>query len=446
METHTFTKSKISSVFLWVLSFLCLTFIEIILLAAIATIPRAAIYKSTKESADYFMEKDVFYHANSADSASYIDHYADSILLNILYNYDSSKPISSALKASYYFSDIQNENDNLLTSVTTNPETTYDYFRYWHGSAILVRPLLTFMNIKQIYILYAIILILLFITLIIMLCRNNHIACAVSFIISLITVSPWYIPMSLEYIWCFLIMLISSICLIKRYNRKHCVSALYFLIIGNITAYFDFLTTETLTLLVPLSLLLVIMHKNNQLTNIKAGFKLFIYNSIGWGIGYISSWIAKWTITSIVLHKNIFKEALSSASSRVYESAGSLKGIPLAINALLRNISCILPFNFIKEKGYMYAIGLFVVIVAVYYLYRKIDKKNFMPKLFMIIYCIPYIRYIILANHSFIHYFFTYRAQFASIFCLCMIFYYGTDRKLLSKSLRFISGSHNPSR
>lgn len=67
--------------------------------------------------------------------------------------------------------------------------------------------------------------------------------------------------MSLEYIWCFLIMFIASILTIFSYQKKQEVSGLFFLLVGNITAYFDFLSTETITLLFPLALLLVLMQK-----------------------------------------------------------------------------------------------------------------------------------------------------------------------------------------
>lgn len=446
MKKHTNQKLHIPNPILWCITIIILTIIEIFLLIAISKIPRSAIKNNTRESAQYFMQRDVFYNISESDTASRIDHYADAILINILYNYDNNAPLSSTLKAAYYHSDNYNENDNLLTAVSANTAPTYEYSRYWHGSAILIRPLLTIFNIKQIYILFALLLIALNIVVSISLYRNGYKACMISFLIALIAISPWYIPMSLEYIWCFLIMLISVLIMMYLHNQYNMVSPIFFLIIGDVTAYFDFLTTETLTLLAPLSILIIIMYENNKLKNFKEGIKVIISRSLAWGIGYISSWIIKWTISSVVLHKDVFSEALSSASSRIYGNADNLTGIKLSVHALIRNISCILPFNFIPKYSYVYAILSFLVILMIYYLFRKNKNKNFITGLFAIIYCIPYIRYITLANHSYIHYFFTYRAQFASVFCLCIIFYYGIDRRLVSKVLPFISGSHNPSR
>lgn len=427
---------RIQTYLIWLLSFLALTAMEVFLLAGVSLIPRQAIKTHTQESAEYYMEKEVFYRIQSNNPASQIDHYADAILLNVLYHFDSKHPIASSLTASYYYTDTQNENANLLTALTSNVEPTYDYFRYWHGSTVLVRPLLTFLNIQQIYIMFAVMLATLTAILLILLFRYRHPACAWSVILSYVAVSFWFIPMSLEYIWCFLIMITAGIIIILCNQKKKTVTGLFFLLIGNLTAYFDFLTTETLTLLFPLALLLISMYEDNRLQSAKDGFKLVICHSLSWGIGYLSSWIAKWTITSIVLSRNVFGEAFSSASVRVNGSTETAHGVVLSINALFRNISCLLPFNLIKSNGAAFALCGFIFLLIIYYLFRKSEKNNFIPWLLATLCAIPYLRYLILANHSFLHYFFTYRAQFTSIFCLCMIFHYGIDRKLVSKTFQ----------
>lgn len=430
----------------WILTLLVLTTIEFFLLAASAFIPRSAIRSHTLESAEYFMQNPVFYRMDDTNPASTIDHYADAILLNILYHFDEKHPFHSSLSSSYYHTDTNNENQNLYTTITTETAANYEYSRYWHGSAILIRPLLTFLSIPQIYCFFAILLLVLLLLLIRKLIKSQYKACAGAICISLFAVSFWYIPMSLEYIWCFLIMLIAALCTVCIYNKTKQVCALFFFVIGNVTAYFDFLTTETITLLFPLSLLLVCMYEAGQLKDFKSGFWLICFRGLAWIGGYISSWIAKWTLASIFLHKNVFASSLSAAEIRIYGDTDGMNAISLALSGLAKNITCLFPFNFIQKNGWGWGIFSFIILMLFYYLFRKNGKKNLLPKLFMILFFVPYLRYLTLANHAFLHYFFTYRAQFASIFCLCMVFYYGVDKKLLSKQFRFISGSRNPSR
>lgn len=129
-------KKLCRTILIGIVSFLVLTFLEVFLLSAVSLIPRSAIRKHTQESAEYLLEKPVFYRVVKQDPASNIDHYADAILLNILYHFDSAHPVTSPLTASYYYTETHNENENLYTAVTSNVTPTYDYFRYWHGSII----------------------------------------------------------------------------------------------------------------------------------------------------------------------------------------------------------------------------------------------------------------------------------------------------------------------
>lgn len=142
-------KKLCRTILIGIVSFLVLTFLEVFLLSAVSLIPRSAIRKHTQESAEYLLEKPVFYRVVKQDPASNIDHYADAILLNILYHFDSAHPVTSPLTASYYYTETHNENENLYTAVTSNVTPTYDYFRYWHGSTIFIRPLLTILNIRR---------------------------------------------------------------------------------------------------------------------------------------------------------------------------------------------------------------------------------------------------------------------------------------------------------
>ncbi len=446
MKNYKKTTNKFKILLLYTAVLISLTMLELALPVLTAMIPRSAISQSVKESAVYLMENSVFYRIEKNNPASEIDHYADSILLNIIYNYEDEHPLSSVLSSSYYHSDTKNENENLFTAVSDDVQPTYEYSRYWHGSSVFIRPLLLIFNIRQIYILSAFVLLVLIAAVLTALHKYHKPEAIAAVIISLVSVSFWYVPMSLEYLWCFLITFAAAYCVIILYRRKGTVSPLLFFIVGNLTAYFDFLTTETMTLLFPLSLLLIFMYDDKKITGFKTGFFLILRNCISWGIGYVFSWLAKWTIASVVLHKNIFTQALSAAETRAYGDSYGMNTISLSLSAVARNISCLFPFNYIQKNGYIWAVLCFLILMVVFYLFRKIKNRNAMPVIFFIIFSVPYIRYITLANHAFLHYFFTYRAQFASVFSLCMFFYYGIDVKLLSKYLPFISGFRNPSR
>lgn len=435
MKTSKKESKKTAYVVPFLTSFIFLTLFELLLLTGAAAIPRNSIQNNMKASADYMMEHEVFFACRKSDHASVIDHYADSILLNIIYNYDEKQPVHSALSSSYYYTENHNENYNLYLSVTDNPNPCYDYTRYWHGSAAIVRPLLLFTDIRGIYYILGSIMFILFIVLAVF-SKKNAKGVLFPLCLSFCLVSPWYIPMSLEYIWCFIIAFAASIYVLSSYKKKGCLPALTFFIIGNVTAYFDFLTTETLTLLLPAALLIVSEYENGKLTDFIGGFKQFISLALKWGCGYVLCWLAKWSIASAVMGRNVFSEALKEANHRLNGITGGLDGISLRVSALAKNVSCLIPFNFISKYGYVWFTIFILIFLMIFYVIRN-PKRDFIAKIFFLIGIIPYIRYFTLGNHSYLHYFFTYRAQMASIFSLCMVLYFGTDlSSVFSKSKR----------
>ena len=73
------------------------------LLVLSAFIPRKLLADHMAASADYLCDTELFGEVWTGVPASRIDHYADSILLNIAWNYDSGHPVQSVMKSSYYF-------------------------------------------------------------------------------------------------------------------------------------------------------------------------------------------------------------------------------------------------------------------------------------------------------------------------------------------------------
>ena len=174
-----------------------------------ALLPGDRIRENMHRSAELVCEKDVFFNAIENIPASKIDRYADSIILNIAWNFDPADPLTSVMKAEFYDIFGQAENINLLECLEKGYDANLQYLRYWHGSAAVVRFLLLFTDLKGIYILNGMIMILLTAALLFMLLKRKLYAPAAGFAAALISVSVWFVPFSLEYTWNFIIMLLS---------------------------------------------------------------------------------------------------------------------------------------------------------------------------------------------------------------------------------------------
>lgn len=427
-------KKIISKLPLYLTAIVFITCLEVGLLAGVALIPQKSIQRNIEESTDILLDNPVFFYENKQDISSKIDRYADSILLNIAYYYDEANPLSSVLRSSYYYTDKNNENKNLQIAVTTQPEATYDYNRYWHGSNIIVRPLLTIFNLNGIYIFLGALLLLLFLGTVYFAKKHLGNGVSVCFILATIMISPWYIPLSLEYIWTILLMLLGCLFLFRLWEKDDFVLHLFFLIMGSLTAYFDFLTTETLTLMIPLILYLCRLAEKKQITSVKVAMKYSLPIASFWIIGYLSSFIMKWSISSVVLRENTFYTALSQAQYRLQGSTDKISGVTGSFAAILLNLKCLFPFCFLKNGALPLCILFFILMLSLFYITKKKAKMPVCTYL-LLLGIVPYIRFFVIGNHSYIHYFFTYRAQLSTVFVLFLSIYYGTDWTYLSKKL-----------
>ncbi len=447
------------------------------LLVLVALIPKESIRDKTLESAEYLAEGELFGTVSEGVDASKIDRYADAILLNIAYHYDSKAPLRSVLLSAYYFSIFQEENENFLQSVDEDLPANQQYLRYWHGSIALVRPLLTVFNVKQIYVLNAVILLLLLALFIVVSLSRGLGVPAFAMVSGLVAAGCWFVPLSLEYTWTFMIMLAGSVVsVLLAVEKKSGKYATFFMLIGMVTSYMDFLTTETVTLLVPLLIIIWIessdqgvdhryMDKvspdgdrknysvkgnvaetgtggNDKKTEEEAKgsflrairrsvgsqgrFKLpYLYemslrSAVSWAIGYVGMWALKWILTALVFKESTVPFVSEHIGERLSGDIVGLNVFSYLAGAVAKNIGCLFPLGF----GSIGAVaGIFLLVFAAYigFVYRGKDYDGKCILLFAITGLVPYVRYLVLHNHSFIHYFFTYRAQAATVMAAVFI-------------------------
>jgi hypothetical protein len=427
---------KTKKIFSYLFLIILLIILELGLLTGICAIPKKYIQENVQTSAEFLCEKAPFFHLLKNDTASRIDRYADAILMNIAWSCDCEHPLQSALCSAYYQNDAHNENTNLLFAVTQDAPPTYEYMRYWHGSLVVLRPLLIFFSVREIYILCAAILFVLLGISAYSIYRNYGKAVIWCFLCSALVCSVWFVPFSLEYIPTFFIGFAAIPITIALQKKAPDKLSYLFLSLGSLTAYTDFLTTETLTCLLPMIFVLLAQKKTDT-----KPFSLCIKNGAIWFAGYCTTWISKWLLYSAFTGKNGLSDALTQTA---YRTGGEVvpDGLFAQIfGAFLRNLRCLFPFSLIKDPGGTVTSAIVLVIIGM--LFFLVKKQKNMPSIVSALWMIgilPYLRYAVLSNHSFIHYFFTYRAQFVSVFCLFLIFAYGTDTDFLKKEWKKING------
>lgn len=426
-------KTIFKSIAIYILLIICFVLFNY----AAAMIPQTLVRENMTESAGYLCEDIVFPQVIDGVKATTIDRYADSITCNIAWNLGEGDTLKSIMLDEFYTSEKYNENKNFRSAVlgeeTEGGEIT-QYMRYWHGSASVVRILHLIMSLKSIYILNAVILTSLAAFIIFRFAVKKLYDCIIGFLLGLILTSSWFVPLSLEYTWVYLVFMADMLIVMTLHDRKREDLYIYlFLASGMITCFLDFLTTETLALTMPL---LLAIRLNFQNSNIKFMAK----NALSWGIGYAGCWVSKWIIAAAVLRENVMPYISGHIAERLGGNIGDVPEMSLfayIYSALMQNISVLFPAGY-GTGGVFAGVAVLIVIAYFAYVYRKKEYDRAVPRSYLLIALIPYVRYIVLHNHSYIHHFFTCRAQSAVFMALILAVFHVAE--LPGKRSRRVAG------
>lgn len=259
----------------------------------------------------------------------------------------------------------------------------------------------------------------------------------------MIMITCHVIPMCLEYIWTFYIMFITSIialCIEKKGNKG--LNVLFF-VTGMVTCFLDFLSTEILTLFIPMIFVLIIRYEEQRLDNFKQGLKFIIQTSMLWGIAYIGMWLAKWGLASIILKINAMDYVTEKALNRINNLQDMRVFRFVLKGAISYNLKALYIMKLIKTSdAWLLAMQGLGVFVLIFWKWKNI-KKMWFQLLLLLIAIMPYARYLILANHSYMHFMFTFRLQFITIIALLWIIIKSVNWKIIFNKKVITNGINN---
>lgn len=410
-----------------------------LLLLVTGLIPKEMIRESCKESSDYFEKRELFPLLIDGQFNTKQDNYADCILVNILYHVDSEDLFRSLIGAYYYNPEMESVEVSLADSLAEDKLPNVGYFRYWHGGMVLLRPLFVFTGIQGARAVLGGILLLLTVLAAVRMWRQKLKAFAVCYLLGNGIVQTWMCAFCVEYITTFLVMNVILLILLSCFRKRKDTDTLYRKVYGILcasgiwTCFFDFLTTETLTVTMPILLLLIMRYEAGELDSLWKETKRMLCCLFCWGISYALMFATKWLLSAVVLGKQAFAEALEAAGERiggtVYLGNTNLDPEASAVQrffgALIRNQGSLFPFRDTMGMGAAAVsfFGVLVVCLALIYLFRSKQFNGKLLLLGLMIGAVPYLRYMVLENHAYLHYFFTYRAQLVTVTMLLYVTY-----------------------
>ena len=103
------------------------------------------------------------------------------------------------------------------------------------------------------------------------------------------------------------------------------------------------------------------------------------------------------------------------------------------MGTLYENWHNLYPINIIKRKSDLLKISIICIVILGLCFDWKNMKKKYFSIIMIIISIMPYVRYLLLANHSYYHAFFTFREQIITIIALLYTIVDCLNYKLLLK-------------
>lgn len=338
-----------------------------------------------------------------------MDQYSDALILNQAYCSSKQEALRSVMIVPS-IGDANNKTEWLQAAVEGVTEPIHNYPRYWHGSTFFTRWVMLFCGR------YANLQLFLFYTssvaifaLFYLLCKRKKEALAICLFVSMLLLKSYLTQFSIHLCMTFAISILAAIVSLFITSRKRL--GLLFFITGSLTAYFDLMTTPLLTLGIPL--LVVLSDKKNDESSLGTIIKGIIIIALFWGLGYSFTWVSKWILATWLTGTNVLADALSISKYRINGDVGAEIAGRSSItvwDSLYANLSkC--PLGLILPM-------LVVLAITACFAFNKKGVKIAVAYVFVSLF--PILYYIVIANQTYVHCWFTYRALIVTVASLLM--------------------------
>lgn len=284
------------------------------------------------------------------------------------------------------------------------------YTRYWHGYQVVLRPLLVFYQLHQIRYLNMFAFFGVFCLVLFALRQRTGKLSAAAFFMAMVCAHIVAIPMSMQYMAVFIQTMLMMLLILWRYPfAKRENLPLFFMAAGMIINFLDFLTVPVVTLGVPLLLFLYMDHREQP--DIRRAAKTAFSCSVAWAAGYGLCWISKWILSFAVLGKSIFSEV----TGKIQQWAVHADHAQGRMETVVKNFQDYFMLHGLRSM--VFPLLFAVLLLAALVLFGRRERQAWLcGGVMLAVSLYPYMWYFVLMEHSWLHHWFTYRAQVVSQF------------------------------
>lgn len=308
----------------------------------------------------------------------------------------------------------------------------HEYTRYWHGYLVYLKPLLLLFSWKQLSVMGILLQILLMVVTAGLSIRKKRSGVAVMMMTGFLFMKPLLVLVSLTMTVCWIITLFALIFMVMKNDwlQEKKLYPEFFLAVGILTSYFDFLTYPVVTLGFPLCAYFLINESGTSRGERNGGFqgaggkklKAEIQRMIGfcisWGVGYAGMWAMKWIIADLTLHTGTIRDAIWSIIGRT-EAIGGRSRFNGGFYVIGLNLQ---EYDYVIYPVMAVIIALVSLVLTVVAC-RKKGAGTVLAGLvpYVIVFCIPFVWIIVVQHHSALHARFTFRILAVAVLAVsCM--------------------------
>jgi hypothetical protein len=317
---------------------------------------------------------------------------------------------------------------NLIATVNGEASTEFIYGRYWHGNIAVLRPLFIFFNYLDIRTANFFIFSLLILLLVIFTAKKSGYFIALALSLSFVYINFWCIPMAFLFLPVFYLALIASLIIMVLNKQNEIFYLKLFFITASLTAFFDFLSVPLVTFGIPFLFVLIKNENDIKKQSFKQLFRLLLKLGLAWILGFILTWLVKIILLS-VMDMGAVSESVRQLHYRMNGNTPENSFLEVRYVALYRNLKAMF-----FEINPVQTLFIFLFVISTWLLFRKKGKFSPVFYIYIILSIIPYLWYLLAAEHSIMHASFTYRLQMITLLSLLFAYKNSIDRDKVKNS------------
>lgn len=277
------------------------------------------------------------------------------------------------------------------------------YSYYWHGYAILLRPLQYFFDLEEMQLANSFCQMTLIVFLAIVIAKKQGSRYVLMLISGYALMMPMAVSVCLQYSAVFYIAYGGCLFLVckrdwLKENHRH---YLFFMVLGMLTSYFDLLTYPLLTWGIPI-IWWVITEKGQE--SVLTSLKKTVLQGITWIVGYGFMWFGKWVLATLLLRKNVVAAAFDEILFRTGGVNETVFGLKNQLYSIYMN------WKHYNYKLYVILLLAWFVFWLIYGFFRGWKRPDTAKSCaYLLIGSSSFVWYLVLLNHTEIHHSFTYR-------------------------------------